>query len=594
MTHVPSRTSWIPVLLALSACSSPVEVEPVAAPTPAPVEATRAPEPAATVEPTPFAVALHLRTEPTLRLRVEVAMTGEDDGETPVGVAESWGGIGPDRTDLVEPAARDSAGEPLDLARGEGHRWVVSHAPGERFTVSAWLEPNDLRRAFHEHYRPILEPGLFHGIGHLLLPMPDHLEWETGRPVELSFHGFDEAGWQVVCSFGIGSDPMRLHTTLGKLRSALFVAGHVDVHEREIAGSVLAVSHDATDWRFEGDELADLVTTIVTMEREFMDDFDKDFYWVNAISVGRASERGFSFGGTGLTNAFALFLQPDTDIGIDSSSSLPVRKLLAHECFHEWNGIQIRLADPEEACYWFSEGFTDYFARRILHEAGWLDDEAYAASLSETLSDYHTSPFRNAPADELAKLFWEDRKAQQQPYRRGDVVAMLLDHEIRTRSKGESDLGAVMRDLLAESRATGKRYDAEALLERFEPHVGPGATDHLRAIVVGGATARLPSDAFGPDFTVETSEAYAFDAGFDVDASIEARKVIGVREGSLATDAGLEEGMPMVSWSVYHDDPTRQMTLQVRRSPDAPVETIAYAPKGDATSVPVVRVRNGD
>ncbi|MEM7306499.1 MAG: hypothetical protein AAF682_07510 [Planctomycetota bacterium] len=538
----------------------------------------------------PIALELTLQEDPLLVLAA-VSFPGDDDGETVVFETESWGGVGPDREDLEAVRFTTADGAELAHERVDAHHWKVTHPPGARLVAHAVLPANDEdRRASFEsgsYYRPILEPGLLHAIGNLFLLLPEHLNWKAPRELSLTYRGFEEAGWEVVDSFGSGAGPRTAQATLSEFNHALFVAGDLDVQHRLAAGGPLVVALAGDGWSFDGSELADLTARIVGLERELMGDAAAGHYLVTAIAVGPES-RGLSFGGTGLTNSFALFLQPNVSIALDSEGGLPIRRLLAHECFHEWNGMRIRLAQPEEPSYWFSEGFTDYFARRVLFEAGWLGEEEYADSLSELLTRYHMSPMRNHTAAELGESFWTDRDAQQQPYIRGDVVACLLDHELRRASGGTNDLWALMRELLEECETTGAELDAEGLLARFEHHVGSEAAERIRRIVLDGDTAELPADAFGPDYVVGEQEVYAWDPGFDVEASIESMETTGVRPDSPAAQAGLSDGMALAGVSIYYDDPDREIELTLAGTG---AETIAYLPRGAATSVPAVRVR---
>ncbi len=562
-----------PLLLLLFACAAPEPGEPPPA-----------------FPPDGIRVVLELQEEPELEVKIELTLRGDAGGETTLELPQDWGGVGPDRPDLVAGRIRSADGGRVAVSSRGRHAWRVEHAPNAELTATILVTETSLRGDWTErnHYRPMLEPTLFHGIAHLLLPLPDELDWDRERPIEIAFRGFEEAGWDVVCSFGAGAETKNVRATAGELRGALFVAGELDVHRREIDGRPLYVSLDDTAWEFEGAEFADLVARVVEVERDLMRDPDVPFYWVNAIAIGPPQTCGLSFGGTGLSRCFALFLQPNATLDLDGPGGLPIRRLLAHECFHDWNGVRIRLAEPETECYWFSEGFTDHFARRVLREAGWMDDAAYAGSLNELLRDYYTSPARNRDAADLGAAFWSDGAAQRQPYLRGDVVAAIVDHAIRSTSDGERDLSHLMRELLAESEATGRRYGVDDLLARIEAAAGAEAAAAVRSIVVDGATAELPPDVFGPGFTLGQRKVYAFDAGFDTEASLAAKKVVGVRAGSAAADAGLADGMKLVGWSIYHGDTDHELKLQIEGEDG--VRDVAYLPRGAATTIPEVRV----
>lgn len=539
-------------------------------------------------------VSLTLEQEPQLRVGVQVTVEGDADGETVMGVSKDWGGVPAGRIDLVDVSATNEAGEPLAVEANSHFEWTIQHAPGESITLSAWLLANELRASGQssDHYRPILEPTLFQAIGHVFLPRPLLEDKENERiSLTLAFQGFDEAEWEVVHSFGIGPEELEVEVTRSRLSGILIAAGKLQIHTREIRGGQLAFTLDSTRWRFDGSDFADLTAEIIDLERSYMDDDSAPFYWVGAIAVGPAQSRGFSFGGTGLTNAFALYLQPNTTISESSAVGPQVRKLLGHECFHEWNGHRIQIAAPEREHYWFSEGFTEYFGRRILHQGGLLSDETFVKMLNVTLRDYHSSPVRNMPACELGELFWTSRDGQQQPYLRGELMAILIDHAIVERSRGAQSLADFMRALLRESDGDPSlRFGTEQLLERIGQFTGPEILPRLRKMCVNGATVDLPADVLGPRFTLKMTTKFRFAPGFDVDKSRETRRITALVDGSAAQNAGLVEGDEILELNMEIGQVNIPMVLTVRSGPDGEARMVEYSPRGEPLEIPVVHL----
>ncbi len=126
--------------------------------------------------------------------------------------------------------------------------------------------------------------------------------------------------------------------------------------------------------------------------------------------------------------------------------------LLAHEMFHEWNGHEIRLAQPERLGYWFSEGFSDFCARGLLLRAELVTEDEYVELWNRRLSEYAKNPQRNAPASRIEEAFWSDANVGSLPYQRGDLVALLVDRAIASRSGGQRSLDDLMRALVACAR----------------------------------------------------------------------------------------------------------------------------------------------
>src|SRR6185436_17364043 len=88
---------------------------------------------------------------------------------------------------------------------------------------------------------------------------------------------------------------------------AVFLAGDLRLVSRDVHGSPLWIALDG-EWSFADEQFADLAARVVALGREFFSDLAQPFYLISLIPVGTATTPGSSFGGTGLTGSFALFL----------------------------------------------------------------------------------------------------------------------------------------------------------------------------------------------------------------------------------------------------------------------------------------------
>lgn len=121
----------------------------------------------------------------------------------------------------------------------------------------------------------------------------------------------------------------------------------------------------------------------------------------------------------------------------------PSTRLLAHELVHLWQQF--------DAPMWFQEGVNDYLALRMAHEAGLLDDADYAGQLAAIDSVYRDHPRR-------AKWSFADEAREAPPfgtsdsylaYRKGALVGLSLDRELRLRTAGEADVSLLWRAMNA-------------------------------------------------------------------------------------------------------------------------------------------------
>ncbi|TAH35812.1 MAG: hypothetical protein EYC70_12360 [Planctomycetota bacterium] len=527
-----------------------------------------------------------LLREPELLVEIAVAATGAASGETVFLLSENWGGVQGGGTDLAPIGISGRDGRELELETPAPHRWRVRHDPGERLALRYRIPANDHQASGDPGVfrRPILNESLFHTVGYLALFLPEHFDGELERTVRFRWRGFEDAGWKTACSFGLPQEgALETATTLDRVRHALYAAGRLRLQQREVRGSPLLVSLSGDEWGFEDADFLALAASIVEAERAFFQDFERPFYWISLIPAGpELPPESANMSGTGLSNCFSLALHPNAVL--EGAGGMSMAELLAHEMFHDWNGITIRLEEPEELGYWFSEGFTNFYARRLLLRAGLTGLRRYADSASDALRSYLTSPVRDAPNERIREQFWSDPQVQKLPYLRGDVVAMLVDHAIRTASSGTQSLDDVMRELLAEARRDGRRAGTEALLGKFAERAGAEAMERIRRIVVDGAMAQVPDDLFAPCLALERVTAHAFDLGFDLERSMQEKTVHGLRAGSSAEAAGLQEGQELLTWSVYHGDTGKEAQFTIRE--DGKQRTIAYLPRGAAFEVP--------
>jgi predicted metalloprotease with PDZ domain len=512
------------------------------------------------------------------------------DGTSALVVEATFPGLGTGRTELLLPDAwagekelyRDIAA--LDATSPGAHiepsadpsRRVVVHPPGAMVSIRYELPQAPERASIDEHraYRVLVQAAYVHAIGFGLWVTPA-LDGQAPRTIRIRWADFP-AGTVIANSFGAGLSDQRFSETLDRFRHAVFVAGDFRLHEATIRGKKVSVALRGK-WGFEDAALVDLVARVVDVERAFFEDDDFERFLVTLIPTG---EGCCSYGGTGLTDSFATFV----------TSDLPIERrmihLLSHELFHTWNGRRIGRQHPEELVYWFSEGFTDYYAELLSFRAGLLSFDAYVDAMNATLRQYHLSPARNAPNEAVLKDFWNDRAIERLPYERGRLLALLWDDRIRTRKEGAS-LDDVMRDLFRAARDTGAVVSADTIDRLVRAYVPDGVAADIARYVDRGETVPAPPGALGPCVRLASVPIGPFELGFDEKVTDEEGEVVGVVRGSAAERAGLRDGMKLrrSKWSM---DPTRPAVLTVREGDRD--RTIEYLPQGAPVLVPQYRL----
>jgi predicted metalloprotease with PDZ domain len=534
-----------------------------------------------------------LESEPDLAVRISVAATGSDSGFTVFAVDREWGGVTAGGDDLSDPRAQGADGRTLVVERPEPHRFRVLHPAREPITLSyrVALNTHQSDASPNINRRPLLTSSLFHGYGHLLLAHPEGGDASKPHHATITWEGFDAAGWKTVSSFGIGPAPRSVDGPLQDILASVWMAGDFVLEQRDIDGRPLWVAVAGREWTFQPADLADLAARIVRAEREFFVDPDHPYYLITLIPVGQAASGSRSLGGTGLTSSFSLAMLPDTSLGGDYGRAMNVPALLAHEMFHDWNGHTILPADPEPLCYWFTEGFTDFYTRRLLYRSGLITLDEYARSASGKLAELWTSDVREAPNERIHADFWKHDGVKRLPYARGDVVAMMVDHGIRQASGGTKNLDDLMRQLVGDARAGGGRLTVEDLLERIETWTGAEMAARVRRTIVDGALPEIEPATFAPCLELVESEIVPFELGLDFAASRAAGKIVGVVPGSPAARAGLQDGQQVGGWSVAFGDVSRPVTLTIVEN--GARRDVVYEPKGAPIMAPQFRIGVG-
>jgi len=536
-----------------------------------------------------LAYTFELRTDPFTMIRVSLSVMGAESGATEFALAKEWASVRETAGAIRGVRAADRKGRKLEIESPDPHHWIVHHPAGEQITISYYLvgAAGPIGDQSEQYYSVITRPDLFHMIGRVGLIQPEGIDGDMPLDVRVRWRGFQERGWNVACSFSADQDGFRMRLTPDELSQAVYLAGDLRLPAKRVRGRNVQFAIYG-DWHFDDEQFVDLATSIVETEREFFDDFDLPYFLITLIPVG--DEHSGTMGGTGLTDSFALFLGPR--FTLQSDDGLRIRKLLAHELFHYWNGSRMPREDPEQLVYWFSEGFTDFYARRLLRRARLISDEQFIAMVNRRFARFMLNPVRTAPNQRVLESFWNEPPVRDLPYQRGDITALLLDREIRRVTGGKQSLDDLMRDLLRRGDA-GERLSTDMLLTSFESATSPEFAKLLRAFIVDGVTPQIPADLLDPIATMKTEPLGRYDLGFDFQATQRDRIFRGVAPDSRAYQAGLRDGQAVGGWSIHFGEATTPVTIQIRT--DDGVSTISYLPQSRATiPVPVFRLAAPD
>ena len=532
-------------------------------------------------EPGTLDVCLELVSKSPPRVAVELRWVPQrENSQTTFALPPGWASAQDLAQAVDRVAARDDGGEALAVRRGEPGQWTVTAAPGVPVTLRYELVPHQDRIGADpsSYYHLLLFEDLFHATGSAILMYPYGADFSEPRPIRLTFRGFAEHNWELVSSYGSGPAPIELELPLERFYSAIYFGGDVRVHTRDVTGGQLVCALARDEWEFRDEEFVDLAAAVLDCERRFFEMDEPDLFLITAIPVGDRPRS--SLGGTGLTNSFATFLSPGWGLAPGSEDERRIQILLAHELFHHWNGHTIRLAQPEASGYWFSEGFTDFFCRRLLWHGGLLSTEEYRDELNQAFRSFFLNPHRNAPNEEIERRFFTSRTLGDLAYQRGHLLAHWLHGAMQLHSDGLFSLDDWMLERCWESAADGVPLSCEDLLNHLSANVSVEDAATLRRVVLEGETPPISASTYADLGVLETFALAPFDLGFDSDESFERGEVVGLSLGSPAKSAGLAEGMKLKSWSVQWNRPDIPVRVQIE-GPSGALRWIEYLPVGE-------------
>lgn len=209
---------------------------------------------------------------------------------------------------------------------------------------------------------------------------------------------------------------------------------------------------------------------------------------------------------------------------------------------------------------WFTTGLSDFFARRLLLRAGLTTSQAAVADLAEA-----------------------DRS--RDPGRRGVILALKWDEDIRRKTTGKADLDDVILRMRDHSRRfpPGQAPDVvTGLVSAAWVTAGIDLRPDIARYAGGEGRIPLPELLFDGCVDARVTVSPGFDAGFDSKASFETKVVRGVRRGGPAWNSGLRNGMVLDSWRFTAGDMSREIELVARPATKrAKPRTIRFWPYGD-------------
>lgn len=455
-------------------------------------------------------------------LEVVMAFPANGRTETPFSVQSSWSGVDDFASALKGWRATSPATHVETTA--DAHRFRAVHPPTGQVEIAFQALPS-LRdpdggeaQEPDSWYRTQIGRDWFQFFGYSVLPALDVGPFMQERELCV---GFVDTGGVLVASplSAPGSSTVRLHGSRRTLWHAFYAGGS---GWRVLDGPVPnEAPRFALRGRFDFDDatFVEKAGRLLLAHRRFWaDSHGTPAWWVITPNHHAGLNAGTVVGGATVLSLGQRFTPAGNGFQF----------LVGHEALHQW--IPHRFGsvstNGDGSTYWFSEGFTEYYAHRLLLESGVWTAEEYATALTRVLQSYWRSPSRNQGLSSLAPRFDTDRDASNQFYARGELLAMRWAHALS--KAGGPSLDELLRGLLLPPTTEPQNQPSavDRVLAALEPWLGRTPRADVRSFMVEGRDLPLADDLLPSGFTLRWVEQPRRLDGRELEGSLERLPVV--------------------------------------------------------------------
>lgn len=366
---------------------------------------------------------------------------------------------------------------------------------------------------------------------------------------------------KVVGSLGNGSVFKTGIIQNSDVQDYIFMAGDIRTYQLKTKTKQKFTFAIHGDWSFKDEEIIQEVVHTLDQQRKFWNDYSTKRFFVSLSPLQSPNDLSMSYTGTGLTNSFAVSSYHHKNIKANT-----FQYLFHHELMHHWIGKKLRNAEDEELSYWFSEGFTDYFARLNMLNCGAITEKEYWNTIDSVLAIHYGDKRSTFHNDSIKEHFWDDRFISKIPYNRGSIFAMYLDYTLRKATHGEMDLQTIMQAMLKHANFRDKPFLKENFVALIQQMTNISIQDDLKSFVIQGNRIPIEKLAQVLPSPIQEEETKVFDLGFSFD-EIEGKgyivTAIQPKCGISTTD--LKVGETVYGFD-YFQDPKKEAKILVERN----------------------------
>jgi predicted metalloprotease with PDZ domain len=405
-----------------------------------------------------------------MEVELEVYATDQEMPEMFEIGEKSWGYDGSDDP-VASFDASDASGNALATTKLDAHHWQVE-------TGSA----DSLRLRYTVH------------IGHRDSFMKASRALILGRQVFIVPKGIDSAditvqfklppGWEAITPWQREDDRYILGNT-GHLTRAFLALGDYAIGQISVDRAQITIAA-STELQCTPSRLADFIRDVLLEQAKvFNAEIEED-----KLFIFTRGDRGA--GGTLGWRSLSLSLMSKyTDEMLSAprgrSEILPAW-VISHEIFHTWPMGYLEGPQP----FWFTEGFTDFYAYLTLCRMELLSQAGFHEHLSQENEKLMSEEMaQKVSLDEAGKSAFKEKWAGKINVTKGKLFAFLLDVEIRRRTDGKKSLDEFMRRMFEEFGKGEHTYRYEDMVRLLGDSTGQDMSSFFDDYVYGTKTIDL-------------------------------------------------------------------------------------------------------
>ncbi len=353
----------------------------------------------------------------------------------------------------------------------DSNRIILYHNQSKKISFTYLIQQDYPGDSLHIFHRPNIKNNYFHILGQSLFIIPEFVFRNDIDPelnVSINWIGFPNT-YTLHNSFGNQQIHQKFITKIWSgLFNSYFIGGDYRIHQFKYKQKNIYLAIRG-NWKVYTDSelLVELQKAALSQRTFWNDSNSKDFTVFISPTISRNDSLidYQSMKGSRILNGFILL-----------SSNNPfnnwknIKYIFNHELMHEWIGGIIEMKH-EELNYWFSEGFTDYYAWKIRL---YNDDISFEEWIDwfnrKVFWNYYKSPVYKMPNYVIKDHYWENNQIQKLPYIRGAIFAFILDNQILLNSNYNKSLDDLLKELLHKCSSENIKFTDELFLELVEKY----------------------------------------------------------------------------------------------------------------------------